>query len=171
MRMDVVEGDAGWALAEALDAEVYPPEAMARIVWRDVVWAHADKRIIGNVENAVVCHVGIFLRDGTLNGQFVKIGGIGGVMTANHARKKGYAGEAMRLAGQFFESKDVDFALLFCEAHHEHFYERLGWRKFSGNVFAEQPEGRKCFDLMAGMLLPLRKMPVDGLIDLCGFPW
>jgi predicted acetyltransferase len=171
MRVDIVEGDAGWALVAALDAEVYTPEVMAGVIWRDVVWARADKRVIGSIEDVVVCHVGIFLRNAMLNGRPVKIGGIGGVMTANQARRRGYAGAALRGAVNFFESQDVDFGLLFCESHNERFYERLGWHKFGGNVFAEQPAGPLCFDLMAPMLLPSHIWPPEGVIDLCGLPW
>jgi hypothetical protein len=170
-RIEVVDGDEGWALAEPLDLEVYPPEVMANVVWRNITWAHADKRVVVHGQGGIVCHVGIYLRDGTHDGAPVRIAGIGGVMTSPPARRCGYAGNAMRLASKAMIEQGVDFGLLFCESHNVRFYEHLGWRTYSGEVYCEQPTGRMRFDLMHTMVLPLRLAPAGRVIDLCGLPW
>ncbi len=171
MRIEIVDGSDGWACAEPLDREVYPPEAMAKVVWRDVTWAHADKRVFVYRDDTPVCHVGLYLRGGTHDGAPVRIAGIGGVMTSPRARRTGCASEAMRAAAIFMDEQRVDFGLLFCETHNVAFYRGLGWRPFDGEVFCRQPQGRICFDLMHTMLLPRRGAPEGGVIDLCGLPW
>ncbi|MGD0190426.1 MAG: GNAT family N-acetyltransferase [Rhizomicrobium sp.] len=171
MRVEVLDGDAGWAVVEPLDREVYPPEVMATVSWRNVTWAHADKRIIVRDAQGVRCHVGVFWRTGTLNGAPAHIAGIGGVMTSESVRHRGYAGSAMRKARRLMEENEVDFGLLFCEPNNERFYGNLGWTVFDGDVWTEQPEGRVRFDLMHALCLSLRLAPERGVIDLCGLPW
>lgn len=169
--VEIHSGETGWPLAEVLDRECYPPEVMATIVWRDVTWAHADTRILVREADKIVCHVGLFFRDGKDGEAQRRIGGIGGVMTSPVVRRRGHAGRAMRLAADMMEYEGRDFGLLFCEPHNVAFYERLGWRVFDGDVFCEQLSGRVKFDMMHAMVLPLRCEPRTRFIDLCGLPW
>ena len=170
MHIEVVDGDAGWSQAEPLDREIYPPEVMATVIWRAVTWAHADKRVLVRVDDCVVCHVSLYLRDGSVDGAPARIGGIGGVMTSAPARRTGLASAAMKNAARFMQDAHVGFALLFCEPHNARFYEGLGWRIFDGDTFCKQPSGRIRFGLMPAMILPLQRTP-HGAIDLCGLPW
>lgn len=169
MRIEVLDGEEGWAVVEALDREVYSPEFMATAIWREIVWAPADKRVVVRDEGRVVCHAGLFFREGTLDGGPVKMCGIGGVMTSPSARRKGYAGAAMTRAAEAMAG--ADFGLLFCEKHNVALYAGLGWRLFSGSVTCMQPLGPFVFDMMPAMILPLRAAPERGAIDLCGLPW
>jgi predicted acetyltransferase len=171
MRIEIVDGQKGWPLVEALDQEVYPPAVMATVPWRNVTWAHADIRVVVSDDEGVRCHVGIFWRDGMYGGQSVRMAGIGGVMTSARVRRKGYAGSALREAARLMEQDDIDFGLLFCEEHNEKFYGTLGWNIFNGEVWTEQPEGRVRFDMMRTLCLPVRTNPTRGVIDLCGLPW
>jgi aminoglycoside 2'-N-acetyltransferase I len=169
MRIEVVDGAQGWPVVEALDREVYPPEVMAKVIWRHVVWAWADKRVVVSDEGRIVGHVGLFFRDGRHDGRAARICGIGGVMTAPGSRKRGLASAAMRRAAQ--EMEGADFGLLFCEPHNVAFYAGLGWQVFPGEVHCVQPSGPMIFDMMPNMVLPLGAAPRDGKIDLCGLPW
>jgi aminoglycoside 2'-N-acetyltransferase I len=171
MRIEVVDGDAGWGLVEPLDREVYPPEVMATVPWRDVTWARADKRVVVSDEEGVRCHVGVFWREGAFDRQSVRLAGIGGVMTSAGVRRKGYASGALREAARLMSERGSDFGLLFCEPHNEPFYGTLGWTCFNGEVWAEQPEGRVRFDIMRALCLPVLMAPKLGVIDLCGLPW
>lgn len=170
-RIEILDGDAGWTLAEPLDRECYPPETMATVIWRDIVWAHADKRVVVHGEAGLVCHVGIYFRDAVQDGTPVRIAGIGGVMTSPGARRAGHAGRAMHVAREVMRQQEIDFGLLFCEPHNMPFYEGLGWRIFAGAVYCEQPTGRIPFDMMHTMVLPVRVSPTGRTIDLCGLPW
>jgi predicted acetyltransferase len=171
MRIEVLDGEAGWPVVEALDGEVWPPDVMTDVVWRDVVWSHADRRVVVWEGERVVAHVGVFHRDGTLDGARTRMCGIGGVMTAPSERRKGYAGAAMRRAAQHMDDEGVDFGLLFCEPHNVKLYGDLGWRVFHGKVRCTQPSGPMIFDMMPTMILPIRTTPARGEIDLCGLPW
>jgi GNAT superfamily N-acetyltransferase len=171
MRIEVLEGKQGWPLVEALDREVYSPEFMATAIWRDVVWAHADRRILIFENGRAVCHAGVFFRDSLLNGTAVRLCGIGGVMTSPSARKKGCAGAAMKRAAELMDDEGIDFGLLFCERHNVNLYSDLGWRVFPGKVHCVQPSGPMTFDMMPTMILPVGMTPEGGEIDLCGLPW
>ena len=105
----------------------------------------------------------------TLDGAPVKMCGIGGVMTAPAARKRGCASAAMRRAAEAMAG--VHFGLLFCEAHNVALYAGLGWRVFGGSVMCVQPSVPLLFDMMPTMILPVRMTPDNGKIDLCGLPW
>jgi aminoglycoside 2'-N-acetyltransferase I len=168
---EILGGEEGWPLAEALDAVCYPPETMATVIWRDVTWAHADKRVFARLDGEAVCHAGVYLRPAKDGPRDVFIGGIGGVMTVPDARGKGCAGAAMKTAAKVMEDEGCDFGLLFCEPHNVGFYEPLGWRIFDGDVFCEQPAGRIRFDMMHTMILPVLSAPASRMIDLCGLPW
>lgn len=169
--LKITDGPSGWPVAEALDRVCYPPEVMARVIWREVIWAHADKRIFAYWNEEAACHVGLYLRHGRNGERDVLIGGIGGVMTLPDKRKNGCAGAAMRQAELLMKDARCDFGLLFCEPHNVPFYERLGWQIFAGDVFCEQPTQRIRFDMMHAMALPLISAPASRIIDLCGLPW
>ena len=171
-RIEVEPGDAGWKRAAPLLEEVWSPEVVATLPWRDVVWAYADKRVlVADAQGDVVCHVGLFLRDAMWDDRAVRIGGIGGVATRADSRRQGLATSAMRKAAEELTAVRVDFGLLFCERRHVAFYQRLGWHAFKGEVFAEQPEGRIRFDVTSPMALDLELAPRSGVLDLCGLPW
>lgn len=171
VEIERVSGDEGWTEAEVLDRICYPPETMATIIWRDVVWAHADRRVFARLDGRAVCHVGIYWRDGRDGDVPVRIGGIGGVMTLPEARRRGCATQAMLSAASEMGQAACDFGLLFCEPHNIAFYEGLGWQVFAGRVHCEQHNRRIVFDMMPAMFLPLRSAPREDVLDLCGLPW
>jgi predicted acetyltransferase len=174
MRIDISPGDTTWEAAEPLLDMVWPEQVMETIVWRDVAWAHADRRVLVRDEvppHDLVCHVGLFTRAGLWHDKPVTIGGIGGVATHPDRRNSGLATAAMRQAMACFAREGKDFAVLFCEPHNHAFYRSLGWHLFAGDVFCEQPQGRIRFDLMATFVYDLALAPRDGTIDLRGLPW
>jgi aminoglycoside 2'-N-acetyltransferase I len=172
MRIEIVDGDAGWSLVEPLEADVYPPEIMRDVLWRDVEWAHAARRVLAWDGYLLVCHVGIYERVGMHDGSPARIAGIGGVMTRNGYRRRGFARAAMeRAAGYMRGAVGADFGLLFCEQHNDRFYEGLGWTKFEGTTLAEQKGAATPFTIMGTQILKLKMHPRSGTIDLCGLPW
>ena len=86
-RIEIVNGDEGWGLASRLLEAVWPPEVVAILPWKDVVWARADSRVPINCDNDVVGHAGI-LRNAALDAAPVKIGGVGGVSTLIAGRRQ-----------------------------------------------------------------------------------
>jgi hypothetical protein len=112
-------------------------------------------------------------RDISVDGVPVRIGGIGGVKTHPEARGRGYASMAIRAATAFFTDEcGVTFALLVCLPPTVPYYERLGWQRFRGTLLVAQPGGTIPFTTNLPMVLPARDAaPLDGTINLCGYPW
>jgi aminoglycoside 2'-N-acetyltransferase I len=174
IEIDVLNGDASWTLVEPLHAAVWPPHVLAALPWGDVVFAHADLRVLVRDEaDDVLCHVGIYRRIITWNGRKLQAGGIGGVMTRADLRQHGHASIALNAAIRTLkDERSVDFALLFCEPYRAPFYIARGWKPFEGEVYAEQPDkGRINFDMLMPLVHDIRRAPRQGVIDLCGLPW
>jgi predicted acetyltransferase len=173
-RIEIVNGDEGWRLASRLVEAVWPPEVVATLPWKDVVWARADSRVLNmNGDNDVIGHAGIYFRNAVFDARPVKIGGVGGVATRLDCRGQGIASEVMREAvREMRDTHGVDFGLLFCEPRHAPLYKRLGWRFFEGEVFVEQPrQGRVRFSVTDAFVFDLKVAPRAGILDLCGLPW
>jgi aminoglycoside 2'-N-acetyltransferase I len=174
MRIDISPGDPSWEAAEKLLDLVWPDEIVAMLPWADVVWAHAERRVMVREDtppHELVCHVGLFTRTVTFNGADAAIGGIGGVGTHPDRRGRGLATAGMHAASDCFASETRDFILLFCEPHNFAFYRALGWHRFDGNVYVEQPHGRIRFEAMVPFTYDLTLAPRNGTIDLRGLPW
>jgi predicted acetyltransferase len=173
IEIEVLNGNASWKMAEPLLEVVWPPEMMEKLPWGHIKWAHADLRVLIEApSNGLVCHVGIYFRTVTWNGQKFHIGGIGGVSTHPDHRGRGYASIALNAAIKTMRDHEaVRFGLLFCEPHNFAFYQARGWHPFAGEIYAEQPEGRIRFDVMAPFVFDLSRAPRQGVIDLCGQPW
>jgi len=99
IEIDILNGDASWRMAEPLHRAVFGPDIVGKQPWAHVKWANADLRVlIETPEDGLVCHVGIYFRTVTWNGQKVHIGGIGGVCTREDRRGRGYATMAIDAA-------------------------------------------------------------------------
>ena len=173
IEIDVLNGDASWPVAKPLFNAVWPPDVMEKLPWAGIVFAHAELRVLVQVEpEGLVCHVGIYRREVKWNGRKIRAGGIGGVLTREDARRRGYASIALNAAIQTFKDEgSTDFALLFCEPHTAPFYVGRGWKPFDGEIYVEQPAGRIRFDAIAPYVHDIRRAPRQGVIDLCGLPW
>jgi aminoglycoside 2'-N-acetyltransferase I len=174
IEIEVVNGDQSWSRAETLFEQVWPQAEMDKLSWGHVTWADADLRVLIETDDgALACHIGIYFRTATWNGQKVHIAGIGRVATRAEHRRHGYASIALDAAAQTMRDHDAaQFALLFCEPHNFEFYQARGWQPFTGDIYAEQPEGKIRFQVMAPFVLDLkRRAPTLGTLDLCGLPW
>ncbi|HEX7926065.1 MAG TPA: GNAT family N-acetyltransferase [bacterium] len=156
-----------------MGALVYPPEVMAQAAWRHVRWAHADWRLLARDDaGTVVSTVSGYLRDATLDGQPVRLGGIGSVMTHPAHRRQGLVRASFDRALHLFAEAGCELAMLVCESHNVPVYHALGWEFFWGSTVVRQPHGPVVFHLMHAMTLGItRPAPTGGLLDLCGEPW
>ena len=172
-RIEIMPADAGWQHAGPLIRSIWPPEVVATLPWRDVTWTTPDWRVLAfDAAGAPIGHTGIVLREADWDGRAVRVGGIGGVVTRADCRRHGIASTVMRRAMQeLADTHRRDFGLLFCEPRHAPVYARLGWQRFTGEVFATQPRGRVRFDVMDPYVLDLALAPRTGTLDLRGLPW
>ena len=174
IEIEIVNGDQSATQVKTLFAQSSTAEEGDDAPWRRVKWADPDLRVLIDApDGELACHTGIFFRAATWNGQKVHIGGIGQVTTRPECRRRGYASIALEAAVHTLRDHDAaQFALLFCEPHNFEFYRSRGWHPFTGAVDAEQPQGRIRFEVMAPMVLDLkRRAPTLGTLDLCGLPW
>ncbi len=173
IEIDVLNGDASWPLAEPLFNAVWPPHVVEKLPCAGIVFAHAELRVLVQSEpEGVACHVGIYRREVKWNGRKIRAGGIGGVLTREDRRRRGYASIALNAAIQTLKDEGAtDFALLFCEPQNAPFYMGRGWKPFDGEIYADQPGGRVRFEAIAPYVYDIRRAPRQGVIDLCGLPW
>jgi aminoglycoside 2'-N-acetyltransferase I len=173
MRVEERDGLDSRADIAPLAEAVYPPEALATIVWRHVVSAHATRRILVYDGAKLVSTAGMLFRNATVDGVATNIAGIGGVMTLPTAQRKGFGRAAMLAAHEIIErGKNSAFGLLFCEPKNIGFYQSIGWRVFEGAVIVEQPGVVGPYHVMPTLVRPFASAaPVKGTIDLCGLPW
>jgi len=173
IEIDVLNGDAAWKRVEGLHHAVFGPHIVEKLSWRHIEWAHADLRaLIDAPEGELACHVGIYFRTVSWNKHQIHVGGIGGVMTREDCRGRGYASLALDAAIETMRANEaVRFALLFCEPHNFAFYQARGWHPFTGEVYCEQKRGRIRFDVMAPFVFDIRRAPRDGVLELNGLPW
>jgi GNAT superfamily N-acetyltransferase len=162
------------AALRTLSLAVYPPEVSEAWPGRAIEWAAHQWSVIGwGAQGDPLCYVGAVLRDARWNDRAVRVGGIGGVKTHPDFRGRGLATTAIRQVLDFFrEQGNVDFGLLVCEPGLVPFYERLGWSRFSGELFVAQKQERVQFTFNLPMTTPVRLQdPLSGTIDLLGPPW
>lgn len=173
IEIDVLNGDASWPRTEPLHGAVYGRDIVEKLPWGHIVWAHADLRaLIDAPEGGLACHVGIYFRTINWNGHDIHVGGIGGVMTREDCRGRGYASVAIEAAIATMRANEaVRFAMLVCEPHNFAFYQARGWNPFAGEIWCEQPDGRVRFTEMSPFVFDIRRAPRDGVIDLKGLPW
>ena len=167
------DGDASRPLISSLRDAVYPPEVLATIVWRNVTSDRAQRRILVKDDGAVVATAGVIWRAGYLDDAPVRLGGIGGVMTKPESQGLGFGRAAVEAAcRRLVRDRSPAFGVLFCEEKNVGFYEKLGWRRFGGAVFVQQPMGRMAYEIMPTMVAPLgTSAPQHGRLDLAGLPW
>src|SRR5262249_19247069 len=161
------------AALRTLALAVYPPEVAAAWPGRSVEWAPHQWSVIGwHAEGAALCYVGAVLREARWDDRAVRVGGLGGVKTHPASRGRGFATTAIQQALDFFRAQgDVDFGLLVCEPGLVRFYERLGWRRFPGELLVTQRQGTVPFTFNLVMTIPVRlQESLTGVIDLLGLP-
>jgi aminoglycoside 2'-N-acetyltransferase I len=172
-RIEIVPAEGSWSVAKRLIEEVWPPEIVAQLPWKDVVWARPERRVLAfDRIGKLIGHAELFLREAHWQSRPVRIAGIGAVATRRDQQRRGVASAVMRSAIE--EARQAflaDFSLLFCEARHAVLYEKLGWHRFEGDVFVEQPQGRIRFAVTDHYVFDLKLAPREGVIDLCGLPW
>ncbi len=78
-----------------LDAEAFVSEDEIDLLGRKMEWAPPRWHLACWNNDEAICHVGIILRTGTLNGVEVAIGGVGGVATSPASQGKGLSSEGL----------------------------------------------------------------------------
>jgi GNAT superfamily N-acetyltransferase len=171
MLIEVHDGNESWPRAEPIFDAIWPPGVRATLPWDRLLFENAPRRVIVSDNGADTCHVGLYVRECLVDGTPLRVGGIGGVLTYAHARRKGYATAAIRHGLGLFADEGCAFALLGCNDYNYAFYRGLGWRQTDARILIEQPAGKKQMTEMEPFLFDLEFSVDPGEIDLCGLPW
>ncbi|HEY8016423.1 MAG TPA: GNAT family N-acetyltransferase [Dongiaceae bacterium] len=174
----VIRDDEGLTAADrqalaALSGAVHPPGSPPNPVTAGLEWADATLRAMGWQEGRMVCHVGALLRAAIMDGHALRVGGVGEVMTAPDARRRGHAKAALKaMCRHLIEVRQASFLMLFCAPALHGFYGRLGWRPFTGKLLIGQHGDSIAFPLDPPLAQDGREaMPATGVLDLRGPPW
>ena len=121
----------------------------------------------------MVSHIGVIVREASLDGAGVRIGGIGGVMTHPEARRLRHAAAGIGRAMSFLrDEQQCAFGLLVCDDGLVPYYEGLRWRVFDGELLTLQKGETVPFTFNRVMVMDLGETaPMGGTIDLLGPPW
>ncbi len=155
-----------------LDAEAFVSEDEIDLLGRKMEWAPPRWHLACWNNDEAICHVGIILRTGTLNGVEVAIGGVGGVATSPASQGKGLSSEGLVRALDFLKELSVDFGLLICREELIPFYRKRGWNLYTDPVAIIQSGKRTFFSLSSVVVCPIGiASKIEGTIDLNGPPW
>jgi len=157
----------------ALTVAVYPPEEWVNWHGHQVEWSKPQWSVrVRDHGGQLVSYIGVYVCEATLDGNPVRIGGIGGVKTHPDARGRGFAGRGLRKAMEFLTEQQVAFGQLVCEPHLISYYTRFGWQEFSGQLLVRQRGDTVAFTFGRVMTRSFwSAAPISGVIDLCGQPW
>jgi len=135
-------------------------------------WRPKELHFILDVDGIPASHVGLIDHFVNVSGQSVRVGGIGGVVTAGEMHGRGHAQKTLRYAESFMcEELKVDFGLLFCLDRLMPFYARQRWQLLEDPVEFDQPSG-KILSPLHVMVLPCKGQTWPaGTVDLCSLPW
>jgi predicted GNAT family N-acyltransferase len=138
----------------------------------ETTWADMDWHVLGWVGDELVSHVDIIHRQARVGGSDFHLGGIGGVMTKEAWRGRGFSSKLMKESHRFMrDGMDVDFGLLLCDDDLVSFYAGLGWQRVDNPLVYEQPGGNVTTDDVVMVLLCNRDHFPEGEINLKGYPW
>ena len=140
----------------------YAGMAYAKMKWNVLVY-------VGNI---LASNVEIVERTITVDGQPVRVGGIGGVATLPEYRGRGLASRAMSAAVKLMKAElELDYGLLITSTRRQTFYEGMGWQVITELVYFDQPSGKKRNDGLTMYLEIGHKPWPAGNVDFCGLPW
>lgn len=157
----------------ALKTAVYPPEEEGAWEGASREWAAPQWGVFVRDEaGRLVSYTGVVRTDGTVDGNAVTIGGVGGIATHPEHRGHGYAPIGMGRALDYLTTRHTQFALLVCRDELVDYYSRLGWVEFEGELIVTQFGKPEKFTFNRVMVGDLNEpAPRTGTIDLHGPPW
>jgi GNAT superfamily N-acetyltransferase len=127
--------------------------------------------VLAFVEGRLVSALEIAVRRGSVGGEPVKLGLLGGVITAPRWRGRGYGSALLEYAARFICAElGCEFGFLICGEGLVAFYERLGWRLLPNTCVYDQPGGKVEGELKAMVFSCGGQGFAPGVLDLEGLP-
>jgi len=105
-------------MAEPLFNAIWPPHVVATLPWADIVFAHAELRVLVRDDaDDVICHVGIYRRDVTWTAASCAPAASAGFDPRGCQGARLCLDCAERCDPDPEDERSIDFALLFCEPY------------------------------------------------------
>lgn len=135
-------------------------------------WAEPDYYLLMRLEGKLAGRLGVLDREVSVDGEILRVGGIGGVATKQEFRHRGVASALLRdAAGLMKNTLGVEFGMLLCRHEVSPVYAKLGWIIVPGPTTYTRA-GVAATYANDTMVLPLaEKAWPEGSIDLLGLPW
>ena len=174
MSLDIIaKRDADLTAAERERVAAWGVDAFGEQTWTArYTWAPAEWCVFLVNRGEPVSHLKVVVRQGSVSGAPVRIGGIGSVMTPTPLLGRGYATELLRTAEAWmFGALDVELGLLFCLPGLLPFYGGRGWIEVRSPVWIQQPTGRVRWPESAMVLPRPGAAWRDAEVDVRGLPW
>jgi GNAT superfamily N-acetyltransferase len=135
-------------------------------------WAEPNWYVLALSDSTLIGRVGIVERKVSVNGYFLRIAGITGVITAVDWRGLGVGTDMLNNATEFIHNQlKISYCLLLCRSEVAPFYAQLGWKRIDGPTTFDQPSGKRVFPRLTMILEWGEKQWPKGPVDLCGLPW
>ena len=137
-----------------------------------LVWRPTERHVMVTEDGLEVCHIGLVAHTVEVNGEPVKVAGVGGVITKREYRGRGIALAAMRTAETLAKQElDSEFMFLFCRPGMRGWYETQDWNVIRDTVLVDQPGGTVPAPLLAMVKqLGATDWP-SGEVRLNSLPW
>lgn len=99
--------------------------------WNNDPWRDLNSIFIAVHDDKILSTVRIFHREVFINGEKIKMGGIGEVSTKAEARKRGLSTELLKKSIEYMVEKGIHISILFGS---ELNYSRLGWKSIDASL-------------------------------------
>jgi RimJ/RimL family protein N-acetyltransferase len=135
-------------------------------------YAKMEWNVLVYLDDILASNIEIVERTVTVDGQPLRVGGIGGVATLPEYRGRGLASRAMSAAVEFMKDElGLEYGLLITGSRRRSFYEGMGWQVISEPAYFDQPSGKIKNEGLAMSLAIVGKPWPPGVVDFCGLPW
>ena len=140
--------------------------------YEHITWLPKTTHILLSVKEQLVSHIGLVKETVVVNGQTIRVAGVGGVVTIGQAHGKGYGSQAMRYAADYFRREmDITFGMLFCFDRLLPFYKQLGWQQITDPVTVGQPQGTIVIPVNTLVLPCSEQAWPAGAVTTESYPW
>ena len=147
----------------------YQAQAFSRLNWYDSDTYDIDlereelTHIVLAEGKLLISYAQVLWRDIEHDGVIYKCGGLSGVMTYPHFRRRGYGGQVVQAATNLITDALADIALLWTAGKNHHFYGQFGWQPLPNMVTLIGDRNKpEIFDDEGAMMLFISDKGIQG---------
>jgi predicted acetyltransferase len=135
-------------------------------------WALPDYYVLLSEDGQLVGRLGLLDTKVSVEGEVIRVGGIGGVATKPNFRHRGVASAMLTRAAELMKNELlVDFGLLLCRHEVSPVYAKMGWTIVLGPTTFTRAGVKATYPNDTMILKLATKEWPPGAIDMLGLPW